>query len=120
LDALQIQVFSLTNQVKNLSEPREVDPLFRFQRMLFEEGNDPFDEVIQPPNPVRHPITVIGSNNSAPEEFLQSMEQLNVAAMLDDREFREHLKLAGHLWMWSDADVKATFTVDKSDYPLSF
>ena len=113
-------MFSLTNQVKNLSEPREVDSLLRFQRMLFEEGNDPFAEVIQPPNPVRHTITMIGSNHSAPEEFLQSVEQLNIATMLNDREFGEHLKLAGHLWVWIDADVKATFSVNKPDNPLSF
>ena len=113
-------MFSLTNQVKNLSEPREVDPLLRFQRMLFEEGNDPFAEVIQSPNPVRHTITVIGSNYAAPEEFLQGVEQLNIAAMLNDREFGKHLKLAGHLWVRIDADVKTTFSVNKPDNPLSF
>ena len=108
------------NQVQDLSEPREVDSLLRFQRMLFEEGNDPFDEVIQPPNPVRHAVTVIDSNDPTSEEFLQSVEQLNIAAMLDDREFREHLEIARHLWMWIDADVETTFAVYKSHYPLSF
>ena len=113
-------MFSLTNQVKDLSEPREVDSLFRFQRMLFEEGNDPFAEVIQPPNPVCHSIAVIRSNHSAPEEFLQRVEQLNIAAMLDYREFGEHLELRGHLWMGIDSDVETTFAVNKPDHPLSF
>ena len=113
-------MFSLTNQVKDLSEPREVDSLLRFQRMLFEEGNDPFDEVIQPPNPVRHAVTVIDSNDPTSEEFLQSVEQLNIAAMLDDREFGEHLKLAGHLWVRIDADVETSFAVNKSNDPLGF
>ena len=113
-------MFSLTNQVKDLSEPREVDSLFRFQRMLFEEGNDPFAEVIQPSNPVCHSIAVIRSNHSAPEELLQRVEQLNIAAMLDNREFGEHLELRGHLWMGIDANVETTFAVNKSDNPLSF
>ncbi len=88
--------------------------------MLFEEGNDPFVEVIQPSNPVCHSITVIRSNHSASEEFLQRVEQLNVASMLDNREFGEHLKLPGHLWMRIDADVETTFAVNKPDNPLSF
>ena len=112
-------MFSLTNQVKDLSEPREVDPLFRFQRMLFKKGNNPFVKVIQPPNPVCHSISVIGSNHSASEELLQCVEQLNIAPMLDNREFGENLILAGHLGMPIDADVKATFSVDKSNNPLS-
>ena len=113
-------MFSLTNQVKDLSEPREVDSLLRFQRMLFEEGNDPFAEVIQPSNPVCHSIAVIRSNHPAPEEFLKGVEQLDVAAMLDYREFGEHLEFRGHLWMRIDADVETTFAVNEPDNPLSF
>ena len=113
-------MFSLTNQVEDLAEPREVDSLPRFQRMLFEEGNDPFVEVIQPPNPVCHTIAVIDSNHPTAEEFLQGVEQLDIAAVLDNREFGEHLELRGHLWMRIDADVETTFAVNKSDHPLSF
>ena len=87
--------------------------------MLFEEGNNPFGEVIQPPDAISHPVAVIGSNHSTSEEFLQSMKELNVTLMLDDREFGEHLKLAGHLEMRIDADVKTTFSIDKSNNPLS-
>ena len=115
-----MQVFSLTNQVKNLSEPREVDPLLRFQRMLFEEGNNPFAEVIQPPNPIGQAISVIRPNHPTAEEFLQRVEQLDIAAMLDNREFGEHLEFRGHLGMRMDSDVETTFAVNKSDNPLSF
>ena len=90
-------MFSLFYQAQDLSEPREVDSLFRFKRMLFEEGNDPFVEVIQPPDSVGHAISVISSDHSAAEEFLQRVEKLNVTAMLHDCEFGEYLKLAGHL-----------------------
>ena len=113
-------MFSLMNQVQDLAEPREVDPLLRFQRMLFEEGNNPFTKVIQPPDSIGHPITVILSYHPTTEEFLQRVEQLDITLMLDNREFGEHLKLAGHLWMRIDADVETSFAVNKSDHPLSF
>ena len=112
-------MFSLFYQVKDLSEPREVDSLFRFKRMLFEKGNDPFVEVVQPPDSVRHAVTVIGSDYSTAEEFFQCVEKLNVTAMLHNGEFGEYLKLAGHLWMRVDADVETTFAVNETHYPLS-
>jgi len=86
--------------------------------MLFKERNNPFAEVIQPPDSVSHPITVVLSDHSASEESLQTVEQLNVPTMLDDCEFGEHLKLARHLWVWMDSDVETTFAVNKSDHPL--
>ena len=107
------------DQVQNLSEPREVDPLLRFKRMLFEEGNNPFGEVIQPPDSVGHPIPVILSHYSAAEKSLQCVEQLNITLVLDDCEFGEYLKLAGHLWMRIDADVETSFAVNESYYPVS-
>jgi hypothetical protein len=111
-------VFSLIHQVKDLSEPREVDPFLRFERMLFEERNNPFGEVIQPPDSVRHSIAMILSNHSTSEEFLQSVEELNVTSMLNDDEFGEYLELAGHFWVRVDADIKTTFAVNESDDPL--
>ena len=87
--------------------------------MPFKEGNDPFVEVIQPPDSIGHPITVIGPNHPAAEEFLQGMKELDIPSVLDNREFGEHLKLAGHFWMRVDADVETTFAVNKSHNPLS-
>ena len=87
--------------------------------MLFEKGNDPLSEVIQPPDSIGHPISVISSHNSAAEELLQSMKQLNITLMLDNREFGEHLKLAGHLGMRIDANKETSFAVNKPDNPLS-
>ncbi len=111
-------MFSLIDQVQDLSEPREVDPLLRFKRMLFEEGNNPFGEVIQPPDSIRHSISVILSDYAAAEEFLQCVKQLDITFVLNDGEFGEYLKLAGHLWVRIDADVKTSFAVNKSDNPL--
>jgi hypothetical protein len=112
-------MFSLIDQVQNLSEPREVDSLLRFKRMLFKEGNNPFGEVIQPPDSIRHSIFVILSHHSTTEESLQGVKKLNITPMLNDCEFGEHLKLARHLWMRIDVDVETTFAVNKSHNPLS-
>jgi hypothetical protein len=53
--------------------------------------------VIEPPDSVSRSIAVILSDYSTAEEFLQSMEKLNITSMLNDGEFGEYLKLAGHL-----------------------
>ena len=111
-------MLSLINQVKDLSEPREVDPLLRFKRMLFKEGNNPFGEVILPPYSIRHSVSVILSDHSATEKLLQGLEQLDVTSMLNDGEFGEHLKLTRHLWVRSDADVETAFAVNETDHPL--
>ena len=114
-----MQVLSLTHQVKDPSKPREVDPLLRSKRMLFEEGNNPFVEVIQPPYSIRHPVTVIGSNHPTAKKLLERVEQLNITTVLNDSEFGEHLKPRGHLGMRADADMETTFAVNKPYYPLS-
>jgi hypothetical protein len=111
-------VFSLIDQVQNLSEPREVDPFFRSQWMLFEERNNPCGEVIQPPDSVSHSISVILSYYSAAEKLLERVKQLNITSVLNDGEFGEYLILAGHFWVRIDADVETTFAINESHYPL--
>src|SRR5262249_46637837 len=106
------------HQVQDLSEPREVDPLLRFKRMLLEEGNNPFAKVIQPPDSIRHSLSVILSDHTATEEFLQSVKQLNITFMLNDGEFGENLKLTRHFWVRIDADVETSFAVDETHDPL--
>ena len=86
--------------------------------MLFKERNNPFAEVIEPPDSIRHSIAVILSYYSTTEKFLKSVEELNVTSMLNDGEFGEHLELAGHFWVLVDADVETTFAVNKTDHPL--
>ena len=87
--------------------------------MLFEEGNDPFGEVIHASHAIGHAIAVVGPNHSAPEEFLQSVEQLDITTVLDYGEFRKYLKVTGHLGLQIDANVETSFAVDKPDNPLS-
>ena len=88
--------------------------------MLLKEGNNPFGKVIQPPDSIRHPISVILSDHSAAEKLLQCVQQLDIPAMLDNREFGEYLKLAGHFWVRIDADAETTLAVNKPYNPLSF
>ena len=88
--------------------------------MLFKKGNDPFAEVIQPPDSIGHSISVVSPYYSAAEDFLQRVQQLNITSMLNNREFGEYLKLARHLWVRIDADAETSFSIDKSDHPLSF
>ena len=86
--------------------------------MLFKERNDPFGEVIEPPDPIRHSLAVILSDYTAAEELLQCVQQLNIATMLNNGEFGEHLELAEHFWVPIDADEETTFAVNKTDHPL--
>src|SRR5579862_868056 len=87
--------------------------------MLFEERNNPFDEVVQPPNSIRHSIAVILPHHTAPEELLQGVEELHISSMLNNGEFRKHLKLAGHLGVQIDADGETSFAVNEPHDPLS-
>ena len=86
--------------------------------MPLKERNNPFVKVIQPPDSIGHSISVILSHYPATEKFLQRVKQLNITSMLNDREFGEHLELAGHLWVRVDADVETTFAVNESHHPL--
>jgi hypothetical protein len=87
--------------------------------MPFEEGNNPFVEVIQPPHSIRHPLAVIGSNDSTAKEFLERVEQLNITTVLNDGEFGEHFKPRGHFGMRIDADRETALAVNKPHNPLS-
>ena len=86
--------------------------------MLFEEWNNPFVKVIQPPDSIGHSISVILSHYTATEESLQCVEQLDITAMLNDSEFGEYLILARHFWVRMDADVETTFAVNETNDPL--
>ena len=118
-DACGLQVFSLLHEVQDSSKPREVDVFLRFKRMRFEEWYDSIDEVIQPPNSIRHSISVIAPHHTAPEKLLQGMQELHIPAMLNNDEFGEHLKLTRHPGVRVDADVEATFAVNEPHDPVS-
>ena len=108
------------HEKKNIAELQEVHVFLRLQRMLHEERNDAFEQMLLPANAVRHAIRMIHANYAASEMRLQRMEDLNVAFVLDHSEFWKNLEAGGHFDVRIDADMKASFSVDKSDDPLSF
>jgi hypothetical protein len=96
----------------------KVHVLLRLQRMFLKKGNDEVPEMLQAPNAIRHAFTVIGSDYSASEKSFQSEEDPDIPPMLNDGKFRKHLVLGTHFWVRIDADVKATFAVNKSNHPI--
>src|SRR5438067_11646419 len=86
--------------------------------MLLEERNDRLGQVIQASHAIRHPVAVVRTDHAAPEEVLECVQELQVAPMLDYREFREYLESGSHLRMPVDADEEASFAVDETDHPL--
>src|SRR5229473_950746 len=88
--------------------------------MLFKEGNDSFIQVIQTSHPIRHSLPVVCSNHAAPKESLECMEQLDIALVLYNCEFRKDLKPRSHLRMRIDSDEETTFAIHKPNHPLCF
>ena len=100
----------------------ELDEVLAFpgmERVLDEVWNDVLSEVIHVPHSISHPIAVIRSNHATTEMALQCMENLHIALVLHDGEFRQDLKSGAHLGMLVDPDMKASFTVHEACDPLS-
>ena len=63
---------------------------------------------------------MIHANNATSEMRFQRIEDLNVAFVLDHSELGKNLETGGHLDVRIDANMKASFSIDKSDDPLCF
>src|ERR1044071_1949574 len=114
LDTFRGQMATRFHQEQNVPELQEIDVLLGFQRMLDEEWNDVLQEVLQTSHPIRHPVSVINSNHATTEVRLECMENLHIALVLHDGEFRQHLKSR----MGIDAHMKTPFTVHEACDPL--
>ena len=88
--------------------------------MLFEKGNDPLFQVIQTPYSICHSLRMIRSNHTAPKKLFESVQQLNIADVLYNRELRKHLESGSHFRVLVDADEKTAFAVNESNHPLRF
>ena len=88
--------------------------------MLFEEGNDPFIQVIQTSHPVGHSLRMIRTNHAAPKKLLERVKQLDVPLMLHNCELRKDLESGSHFRVPVDADEETAFAVNESDDPLCF
>src|SRR6185437_15883317 len=86
--------------------------------MLLEERDDVLRQVLMSAHTVGHPISVVPSNNATTEICLQCLQDLNVAFVLDDGEFRQNLESGGHFRVGIDPHMKTTFAIHEPDYPL--
>src|SRR5262245_24520545 len=105
---------------KHAAEHLKVRTLLRLQRMLEEERDDALSQILESPHPVRLSITMVLSNHAATEERLECFQQLCIALVLHDGEFRKDLDALSHLGVLADPDMKASFTVHETCDPFCF
>jgi hypothetical protein len=86
--------------------------------MLHEKRYDDVGQVTSITNTVRHPIPMVDTNHTAPKKSFERVQDLDIALMLNDREFRKHLKSHRHLRVSGNSYVEAPYTVDKSGDPF--
>lgn len=104
---------------KNASKFLEVYILLRLQRMLDEKWNDVLQQVLLAPHSIGHSVAVILADHAASEKRLKSMENLHIALVLYDGEFRKNLKFSCHFLVGVNSHVETTFTVHEARNPLS-
>jgi len=95
----------------------EVQPLLGLERVLEKKWDDPRRQLLQPTDPVGHPIAMIASDDTAPEVGFQCMKDLRIAFLLHDGELRQYLITAGHIGVAKHADVEAALTVHEPCHP---
>src|SRR6266511_2699485 len=96
------QMCTRFHQKQNVPEFQEIDVLLGFQRMLDEEWNDVLQEVLQTSHPIRHSVAVVHANHPTTKVRLECMENLHIALVLHDGEFRQYLKSSSHFMMGID------------------
>src|ERR1700751_4257514 len=97
LDAFRRQMCTRFHQEQNVPEFQEIDVLLGLQRMLDEEWNNVLQEMFQTSHSVRHSVAVVHANHSTTKVRFECMENLHIALVLHDGEFRQYLKSCGHL-----------------------
>src|SRR5436309_3900240 len=105
---------------KHASKLLEVDAFHGTERVLDEERDDALEQMLRVSHAVGQSIVVVLSNHAAIEECPQRMQELHIALVLHDGEFRQNLMATFHVGMLIDPDVKATFTIHEACDPLRF
>ena len=65
--------------------------LSRFEGVVIEERNNDLKKMLKLSHTVTHSITVIASHDAAVEKLLHCVKDLDIALVLHDYEFRQHL-----------------------------
>ncbi len=112
------QMASRLHQEEHVTELLEVHALLRLQRMFDEEWNDELNEVFLAPHPIGPTIAVVCSNDATAKEGLESVQELDIALVLNDGELRKYLIAYIQVRMTVYSDMKAAFTVDEAGDPL--
>jgi hypothetical protein len=115
--SLPLEMLTLNHQLNHLSKFKKVLMLARFQRVVDEKIAQSL-QYHKLPNSQTETISVITPNDATTKEPLQSVQNLNIALMLNHHELREHLITGSHLVMSVQADMKTAFAVDKADHPV--
>lgn len=108
----------LLHQAKHVSKLLEIDALPGPERMLFEEWNDAFDQLLTLSHSIGHPVAMVLANHAASEVGLDRMQELRIAFVLYDGELGQDLDSHRHAFMSSDSDMEAAFTIHEACDPF--
>ena|SRR6185503_3148721 len=108
----------LLHQSEHVTKLLEVDALLGLERMLFEEWNDAFTQLLSLPHSIGHSVAVVRANHATSEVRLDRVEKLRIAFVLYDGELGQDLNSHRHALMSSDSDMKAAFTVHEACDPF--
>jgi hypothetical protein len=106
------------HHLENAAKQHEVAALLRLERMRDEEWDDRPNQVTAPAYAICRPVAMIPPDDSAAEKRAQRVKQLDVAFVLHDGEFGEHLAVHPHARMCRDPDMKTAFTIHETCYPF--
>ncbi len=86
--------------------------------MREKEWDDRPEQIAPSPHAVGRSVAMIAPDDSATKKCFRRMQQLDVALVLHDGEFRKHLAVRPHAGMSRDPDVETSFTVHESCDPF--
>jgi len=106
------------HQLEYAAKQREITALLSLKRMLDKEWDDRPHQVASAAHAVGCSVAMIPPDDSTAEELLQCVQQLDVAFVLHDGEFRKHLTVHPHVRMNRYPDMETTFTVHEACDPF--
>ena len=109
---------SLKKPAKNAPKDFEIVALPRLERMNEKEWNDRPNQIAASAHSVGRAVVVVAPDDSTAERRPQCDQQLNVAFVLHDGEFWQHLPARPHAGMRCNADMETTFAVHESCDPF--
>ena len=118
-ESIFCEMLATLHHQQDFSEFLEVYVLLRLQRVFLEEFRN-FFQARSLTNSKLISIFVVSPNNTAFEESLQSIQDLDVPFMLNHSEFWKNLVSRFHSPIPVDSNVEASFTIDKPNNPIRF